>query len=198
MQYNLLDNHKKVARWLVEQYRDGRLREEFHVSWVMGDKKYILSPFNDEGVTEYPEITRNTLQILDREQLILLSEIEQTPSIGRKYTQTSCSLLQRIFTAVDTDFGNLPIDISTSPDNASAVGLNLGQFSQIIARDFNDEELKMLCANMSIRYQDLPGSNTISNKALELVLYASRHGRLLELLILSAKARPKTDWSDLY
>lgn len=74
-----------------------------------------------------------------------------------------------------------------------------GQLTQLrfqIATYFNSEDQRDLCFELAIDYDDLP-SQTNSGKARELVMRLYREGRLLELIELCTKLRPKIIWREL-
>ena len=67
---------------------------------------------------------------------------------------------------------------------------------QSLARSFTLDELRSLCFELNIPYEDLGGEG-LSGKARELLLWAERHGRLPELLAALRRARPAADWPDV-
>jgi hypothetical protein len=64
------------------------------------------------------------------------------------------------------------------------------RISHIINRDFNLEDLKTLCDQLHVDYENLPGSDTRTAKSRELVLYLSKRARLLELFEAIERERP--------
>ena len=66
----------------------------------------------------------------------------------------------------------------------------LPQFRDQIVDHFNLEELKDLCFDLNISYDNLPGDN-LSSKARELVNLCNRHGRLPLLVNQCQRLRPK-------
>lgn len=59
-----------------------------------------------------------------------------------------------------------------------------------ITKAFNEEELKTLCFDCGVEYEDLP-SNTRSGKARELILYCQRHEWVSNLLLKLKEQRPE-------
>lgn len=55
---------------------------------------------------------------------------------------------------------------------------------------FDDEELKTVCLEIGVDYVDLPGSGQ-SAKALELVRWCARNGRLDDLATKIRQLRPR-------
>lgn len=193
MQYNLLDSHKELAQWLVKQYRDGYLGDSFTAMLDNFGNLYIIGKgskgaVNDDAVV-MPKTSMNAFKTLAEDRLILFER--RTPE------SCSCGLLAQLFTAVDTNFGELETDLKPRSDGVGGLGLSLPKFSQLLARDFSQSELNDLLFNMGIESAEIFG-NSLSENTRETVKYAQRHGRLLELLIRSAKLRPRTDWSQLY
>jgi hypothetical protein len=66
---------------------------------------------------------------------------------------------------------------------------------QWIDDHFNEGELRGLCADLGIDYDDLPGPAK-ADKARELVLYCERHGRLDDLKKRCRGLRPNVPWLD--
>ncbi len=58
---------------------------------------------------------------------------------------------------------------------------------------FNLEELKTLCFDLGVNYDNLAGE-TLAGKSRELVNYCQRHNLLPDLLALCQEARPEVDW----
>lgn len=71
----------------------------------------------------------------------------------------------------------------------------LSQLRQILAERFDLGELRTLCFDLGIDYDDLPGEGK-ANKARELVAYLNRHDRIPELLRAGEQLRPDISWSD--
>lgn len=67
--------------------------------------------------------------------------------------------------------------------------------NQLVAY-FNQEELKTLCFNLGMYYDDLPGEGRAS-KARELIKYHERHDSIAELINEATKQRPNIPWADL-
>lgn len=71
--------------------------------------------------------------------------------------------------------------------------LNVRPLLGQIHSTFNLEELQRMCFELSIEYEDLPGT-TRQAKVVSLVKYALRHNRLSDLLEALHTARPHIDW----
>ena len=65
-----------------------------------------------------------------------------------------------------------------------------------LRKHFNDEELQTLCFALTIPYEDL-GSQTHSGRAVALVQYAQRHGRLADLVAYGRQQRSHVVWPDI-
>lgn len=68
---------------------------------------------------------------------------------------------------------------------------------QNIIWSFNDGELRTLCFDLGVDYDNLPGDGK-ENKARELISYCERHGNVVELVNRCIEVRPNTSWGDLY
>ena len=71
--------------------------------------------------------------------------------------------------------------------------MNLIELRNKIHLSFNMEELKDLCFEMEIVFDDLPGS-TLKDKVRELVLFCERHNRIEELQSICQRLRPNQLW----
>lgn len=67
-------------------------------------------------------------------------------------------------------------------------------FHRLLTAYFDLEELRTLCFDLSIAYDDLRGEGK-DNKARELIMLMARQKRLPELVILAQKRRPNANWS---
>jgi hypothetical protein len=79
----------------------------------------------------------------------------------------------------------------TMPD-AGTVTITIKLRTLIIAH-FNDGELRDLCFDLGIDYENLPGQGK-SDKARELVAYVQRYERTDELVALCRRLRPNVAW----
>ena len=66
---------------------------------------------------------------------------------------------------------------------------SLPQLHQFLLDHFNTEELKNLCLNLFVEYEDLGGDGR-SGKARELVQMMKRHGQLEHFCVILSQARP--------
>jgi hypothetical protein len=64
-----------------------------------------------------------------------------------------------------------------------------------LVKAFNKEELKLLCSDLGIPFDDLSG-NTIESLALDLVSYMDRRGRVDELVQYCSQLRPHLNWKN--
>lgn len=64
---------------------------------------------------------------------------------------------------------------------------------QLLMTFFSDGELRTLCFDLGIDYENLPGIGK-EDKARELIAYAVRHGRLSELEEECRRLRPNANW----
>ena len=63
----------------------------------------------------------------------------------------------------------------------------------MLKTNFDDAELREICFNLNIDYEELPGQAK-GAKARELITHLERRGRLVELANLCQKERPHLDW----
>lgn len=83
---------------------------------------------------------------------------------------------------------------ATRPPAAKALEqVDRTKLRQVLADYFNEEELRDLCFELGIDYENLAGS-TKSGKARELVAYCERHMRIGELAAACYRLRPQAPW----
>jgi len=73
--------------------------------------------------------------------------------------------------------------------------INQPRLREYIARYFDLSELKELCFDLGVDYDELSGDNK-AGKIIALVSYLYRRGRLSELLQKCMQERPGVDWSE--
>ena len=66
---------------------------------------------------------------------------------------------------------------------------------EILNKHFSDGDLRILCVDMEIDYENIPGPAKI-DKARELILYLQRYNRLEELIDYAQPMHPEADWPD--
>jgi hypothetical protein len=72
----------------------------------------------------------------------------------------------------------------------------LSQLRQLLIKRFSDGELRTLCFDLGVEYEDLPGSGK-ADKARELVDYMERYERLADLVRVGRQSRPDVPWPDI-
>ena len=71
----------------------------------------------------------------------------------------------------------------------------LSHLYQLLDQFFNEEELRTLCFDLDIDYDNLGGRGKAAN-ARELVQRLQREGRLPDMLTLTRQRRPDVPWPD--
>ena len=66
------------------------------------------------------------------------------------------------------------------------------QLRQALVEHFSLDELRTLCQDIDISFDELPGANTTSAKSRELITYMENRGRLDELVLAAAFERVRT------
>ena len=74
--------------------------------------------------------------------------------------------------------------------------INLVQFRKLLAEFFNVDELKTLCFDLGVEFENLAGE-TLEGKTRELVKGCYKKGLLDELLALCQESRPNVTWHDV-
>ena len=67
--------------------------------------------------------------------------------------------------------------------------MDLTELRDFITKYFNDSELRDLCFDLGVEYENLGGDNKAA-KARELVAYCQRHGRMTQLEETCRRLRP--------
>ena len=75
--------------------------------------------------------------------------------------------------------------------------INRARLRRLLADRFDAGELRTLCFDLQIDYDDLPGAGK-ANKARDLVAYMERHARLPQLIALGRKLRPDVPWDQVF
>ena len=70
------------------------------------------------------------------------------------------------------------------------------QLRELLSQRFNEEELRTLCFDLGIDYDDLGGGSK-AGKARELVDYLKRRGRLADLVNAGKERRPDIPWNEI-
>ncbi|VAW36124.1 hypothetical protein MNBD_CHLOROFLEXI01-3866 [hydrothermal vent metagenome] len=190
MEYNLIELQKKVARELVRLFNDHNMPDEVGIAFE--PKRAVIYQIGASHKKKYyiSNISFGSLKTLSDEKMIDLGE----DIVMNSHTIT---FRERLFTAVDTNFGEIIEVAPISPDK-TVFGLDVKAYKEILAREFSKNEIKDICIDMRIEYEDLGSDDTLSGRIRELIKYCQRHSRLLELLITTAKARPRNSWQELW
>ena len=70
------------------------------------------------------------------------------------------------------------------------------QLHQLLGQRFDEEELRDLCFDLGVDYDDLRGEGKAS-KARELVSHLDRRGRLADLASAGKQMRPDIAWDNI-
>lgn len=81
-----------------------------------------------------------------------------------------------------------------APSESKAVSSSdRSRLRQILSTYFDKEELRTLCFDLDVRYDDLPGEGA-AGKARELIAFLERHGRVDDILRIGRLQRPDIPW----
>ena len=91
-------------------------------------------------------------------------------------------------------------DLGQTPDQPTEESVSwreylnrLSQLRETLDSRFDEEELRTLCFDLGVEYDDLP-SRGRAGKARELVGYCARRDNLVELVRVAQKQRPDISW----
>jgi hypothetical protein len=77
---------------------------------------------------------------------------------------------------------------------ATKGGARFSDLRPMLEESFDESELRTLCFDLGVNYDDLPGEGK-SSKARELISYLERRGRIRELVDYATRVRPNKPWS---
>lgn len=86
--------------------------------------------------------------------------------------------------------------MTISDEKGGETAVILSQLRQSLIQQFSKSELHHLAFDLGVEYEELTGS-TRSDKAVSLIEYLQRNGRLPELITQCRQLRPSTIWPDV-
>ncbi len=86
-----------------------------------------------------------------------------------------------------------PANIGPVSKSISSTPISRGQLRDNLVNFFSEEELRSLCFDLGIDYEEL-GGRSKSVKVLELIGFMQRRARLDELVFLARELRPDASW----
>jgi len=138
---------------------------------------------------------REPMERQSGDRIVISGDISGKVAIGEKITQIdkinaqTVAIEQGITQTVDaTRSAADEIPVKGTPERE-----HLAKLRQILATRFDEGELRTLCFDLGINYDDLPGQGN-ANKARELIAYLDRHGRISELVSVGKQLRPDVAW----
>ena len=123
---------------------------------------------------------------------ILTASLDQIPNltIHNNITANETAVSQRI----DNGRSQLTAHLITQPQSAQQIDhANLLILTQNIESSFNDRELRDLCFQLNVDYENVEGQ-TKRDKVRELVLIMQRYNTLASLITTAAQLRPRIAW----
>jgi len=111
--YNLTDDQKELAKWLVQSVRAGNLREEFYIYWCpirKGHPQIRLSAYQGKE-EDLQNVTLASVNVLAENKLLIYKVIQSHQYLAFKPVYKppleevwDCILLGNIYNAVDNNF----------------------------------------------------------------------------------------------
>lgn len=158
---NLTETQRDILSWMVKEVREGHLSESFGCYLLSGRR--FFAPEHPRVTRPPIDVSKGILRALEQARLILV-EFDD-----RGYA--TCTLLQRAYDAVDTNFIEPESEID---EQLLTKLLSHPDF-------FNLSELRELVYKMGFDPENIPGE-TKDTFARQLVLYFKRHSTLRALL----------------
>lgn len=81
-------------------------------------------------------------------------------------------------------------------EKREGTAVNLSQLRQLLTQQFNKSELHHLAFDLGVEYEELAGF-TRSDKAVSLIEYLQRNGRLTDLITQCRQLRPRNSWPEV-
>ena len=119
--YNLNDSQKKFVKWLVQNVREQKLDEEFHIQWsfTICDELIPVCLSNYRGTEQELQnigISKGCINALAVNKLLLYQVIQSAQDGSYNHINNeiklprpeiwNCTLTSDIYKAVDNDFSN--------------------------------------------------------------------------------------------
>lgn len=161
------------------QERTDRAKQGIYslMDWVIDSATFTLEEVIEEAAKR-PIIIIPHKRLRDDVVLRLLDVL-----VGSNY-------LKRSQNAFDVVWGR---DMVDHPKPTGYNSQSTKKLYEILTTYFDDEELRTLCFQLNLDYDDLPAEGK-SNKARELIMYLERHGRLSEIFEVGKHLRPTLTW----
>lgn len=140
-----------------------------------GDSRDVRLLAGQNGPTVYFHLTPRRAGPLS----LIITVYQETDWIGSTRLRTEAG--------AGEPRGQLSMTVASGPLNHGEA--NLQTLRRALDEGYNSDELRDLCFELGIDYEDLPGE-TQSARARELVLYARRHNLTAQVVALVMAARP--------
>lgn len=178
------------------------------------DQKSLAIAGNDyyDVFSQHPQIERFVKGLFDTKTILFLGFDLQDDDFKRLYHRISDKgLHKRQGYALQIDLDLYTVDswrekgvqiIQSEPleflkllrDSLMKKEIDENKLLHILTTRFNLSELRTLCFEMNIDYENLAGEGKV-DKARELVAYLNRYHRLPELIDFGHRSRPDIDWN---
>lgn len=142
------------------------------------------------GVIPYERVERLPNEII---QALLELRPSYNSLAPRRSRSASTDTTAASFAPQPNDSGKMQGLNITARISQQSGSIDRAAFRQKIAKHFNDSELRALCFDMGIDYEDL-GGNGKADKIRELIAYCERRNNLAELLDICRQQRPDISW----
>jgi hypothetical protein len=142
-------------------------------------------------------IHRQTLAYyLERQALLGAAHVPPEVFHGIAAARAEIGRIKLILRGWGADINDHPDDesaVSAQDTPAAAASVDRIKLRQILTDNFADDELRDLCFELGIDYENLGGTGK-SGKARELVAFAERRGRFVELVNACRRLRSNAPW----
>jgi hypothetical protein len=185
MNHKMTSHLLKCLRWLVSQIEDEKIEATFHAGEGSGEPLFIV---NFSG--EIPEgFTLGDLKTLAANDILVRNGSEYTIKFNRAYEVLTAPTSQIHDKVLLPDTSNESVTAPTADNSATP-----NQLAKIIHKHFNLAEIREICLELNINYEDLGEHISLSERIYNLVTYAFRHNRQSDLLHVLRQHRPKVAW----
>jgi len=175
---------KKNGLCFVRVIEKENMKEEFDKN-LFGELRWFVYYTKDE-LKDLAEQAGFIVENMDRRPHAVHSHVHWVSALLRRPAEGAGGAEQYI--EAQRGPGQAPGSVPSGPL------WDLVKLREGLDQHFNDSELRTLCFDSGIDYDNLPGEDKAA-KARELVAHCERRGRTAELVELCRRLRPKVQWT---
>ncbi len=179
----------------------GQVIARIHSGWgqayPMGVADLALRPCKSDSEEIIAIALRHSIkvcQLVDQDVIPLWDFSAESDIISLSWTRDGDQL--GILTQRGVIIG-VKVKVHEKEPSSSPVRLNRSKLLQVLTTHYDEDELRTLCFEMWVDYDDLAGQKK-TGKARELIAYLERVGRISELVKLGSEQRSHISWQGIF